>query len=187
MKKRIKAHQKGSASKYTRSRRPVRVVFSKKTGSKSKALREEARIKHLSRGKKLAILKKKGGLMKQWNEVQIKARKMIDDGLKLLRSGMNEAEFLAEATASAAKLHVTLHRNRLDKYRALHDIGLEVFNTLEKDLEAKTIYITPSIEEKIDRVREMDDESSRTERQISKLSVSKKEKRPPTSDLGDTK
>lgn len=45
------------AAKYTRSRRPVRLVWSKEVTDRSEASIEEYRIKKLSRKKKLALIK----------------------------------------------------------------------------------------------------------------------------------
>lgn len=45
-------------AKYTRSRRPVKLVYSKKFRNRATASRAEFRIKHLSRAEKLAFLKK---------------------------------------------------------------------------------------------------------------------------------
>ena len=53
---RLKSHKEGTASKYTRSRRPVRIIYSKPIGSESAARKEEARIKSLSRKEKLAVI-----------------------------------------------------------------------------------------------------------------------------------
>ena len=55
--KRIKCHNEGRASKYTRSRRPVRLVYKIDVGDESSARKEEARIKGLSRKEKLLLLK----------------------------------------------------------------------------------------------------------------------------------
>ncbi|MFM9011080.1 MAG: GIY-YIG nuclease family protein [Planctomycetota bacterium] len=48
----MKAHAAGNASKYTRSRLPVRLVSSEPTKSKSAALKREAAIKKLHRAEK---------------------------------------------------------------------------------------------------------------------------------------
>ena len=55
--KRIKAHN-GSrlGAKYTRARRPVKLVYAKKFKSRSQASREEYRIKKLSRAEKMNLL-----------------------------------------------------------------------------------------------------------------------------------
>ena len=45
------------AAKYTRSRRPVSLVYSNLIGSKSDAMKEEYRIKKMSRDEKLCIIK----------------------------------------------------------------------------------------------------------------------------------
>ena len=50
--KRLKAHAAGRASKYTRSRLPVRLAYSEPQRSKSAALKREAAIKGLRRAEK---------------------------------------------------------------------------------------------------------------------------------------
>lgn len=49
------------SAKYTRSRRPVKLVYSKLIGTRSAASKEECRIKKLSRSKKKDIINKKFG------------------------------------------------------------------------------------------------------------------------------
>jgi putative endonuclease len=53
--RRLAAHQAGTASRYTRSRLPVELEWSKAVESRSLAMREEARIKRLSRTEKLRL------------------------------------------------------------------------------------------------------------------------------------
>ncbi|HYI98752.1 MAG TPA: GIY-YIG nuclease family protein [Thermoleophilaceae bacterium] len=53
--RRLEQHQAGRASRYTRSRLPVEVVWSKPMASRSEAMREEALIKRLSRSEKLRL------------------------------------------------------------------------------------------------------------------------------------
>ena len=50
------AGKNGKGAKYTRGRRPVKIVFSKKFRSRSRASIEESRIKKLSRAAKLEII-----------------------------------------------------------------------------------------------------------------------------------
>ena len=45
------------SAKYTRSRRPVRLVRSKEVANRSEASKEEARIKKLKRASKLELIK----------------------------------------------------------------------------------------------------------------------------------
>jgi putative endonuclease len=54
--RRLAEHRAGRASKYTSSRRPVEVAFARELADRSAARREEARIKRLSRGEKLALI-----------------------------------------------------------------------------------------------------------------------------------
>ena len=51
---RLAAHEAGKGAKYTRGRGPLEVVFTRRTRSKSRALRLEHAIKQLPREQKLA-------------------------------------------------------------------------------------------------------------------------------------
>ncbi len=52
--KRLAAHNSGKASKYTRSRLPVKLIYFETFDTKQEAMSREARIKQLSRREKLA-------------------------------------------------------------------------------------------------------------------------------------
>ena len=54
--RRVREQQAGTASRYTRSRLPVSLAWSKAMASRGEALREEHRIKRLSREEKLRLL-----------------------------------------------------------------------------------------------------------------------------------
>ena len=54
--RRLAAHRSGTASRYTRSRRPVELALSIPVADRSAALREEARIKRLPRAAKLELI-----------------------------------------------------------------------------------------------------------------------------------
>jgi len=60
LERRIAQHRAGVASKYTRARLPVVVAFSRRVRTWSAALKEEARLKSLSRAEKLVLLKVSG-------------------------------------------------------------------------------------------------------------------------------
>lgn len=54
LERRVKEHNTSKlGAKYTRTRRPVKLIYSKKFESRSEALVEEARIKKMSRSEKL--------------------------------------------------------------------------------------------------------------------------------------
>lgn len=55
---RLAAHNGGTGAKYTRSRRPVELVYHEEFDSKGTALKREAAIKRLSREEKLALIGK---------------------------------------------------------------------------------------------------------------------------------
>jgi putative endonuclease len=55
--KRLLRHKAGTASAYTRSRLPVRLVYQERQPDRSAALRREAAVRRLSRGEKLALVR----------------------------------------------------------------------------------------------------------------------------------
>ena len=54
--RRIRAHNDGAGAKYTKSRRPVRLVYYETFETKEEAMRREYAIKQLTREEKLALL-----------------------------------------------------------------------------------------------------------------------------------
>jgi putative endonuclease len=60
--RRIKEHNSSAlGAKYTRARRPVRLVYSKKFRNRSAASKAESKIKNLTRAEKLELIKNRHG------------------------------------------------------------------------------------------------------------------------------
>jgi len=57
LEKRLKAHNRGVASKYTRTRLPVNLIYYEYFDSDKEAMRREVAIKRLSRKKKEELIK----------------------------------------------------------------------------------------------------------------------------------
>ena len=55
--KRLTRHDAGTASAYTRARRPVHLVYQEGQPNRSAALRREAAVRRLSRVEKLALMR----------------------------------------------------------------------------------------------------------------------------------
>lgn len=56
LEKRITAHNEGKGAKYTKTRRPVRLVYFETFATKEEAMSREYRIKRLSRRKKQQLI-----------------------------------------------------------------------------------------------------------------------------------
>ncbi len=52
---RVKAHSEGRGAKYTRSRRPVKLVYAQDFETRAEAMAEEARLKKLNKAQKEAL------------------------------------------------------------------------------------------------------------------------------------
>ena len=57
--RRLRSHNAGRASRYTRSRLPVRVVYSEPATTRGKALKREFSIKALSRTAKVQLIRRR--------------------------------------------------------------------------------------------------------------------------------
>lgn len=57
LERRLKVHNNGKGAKYTRVRRPVKLVYHEIFDNKSEALKREYALKQLTRKQKLALIK----------------------------------------------------------------------------------------------------------------------------------
>ena len=70
LERRLKMHQDGKASRYTRTRGPVEMLYSEKCGDRSSALIRECEVKEWPRTKKAALVAgKEHALEKKMNQV----------------------------------------------------------------------------------------------------------------------
>lgn len=59
LEKRLEAHNSGKGAKYTKTRRPVKIVYTEMFETKEEAMRCEFAIKRLSRQQKLNLISEK--------------------------------------------------------------------------------------------------------------------------------
>ncbi|MFW6680594.1 GIY-YIG nuclease family protein [Lacrimispora sp. AGF001] len=62
LEKRMEAHNQGKGAKYTKTRRPVELVYYESYPTKEEAMRREVQIKKLSRKDKLFLIEKSDSL-----------------------------------------------------------------------------------------------------------------------------
>jgi putative endonuclease len=62
LEKRMEAHNQGKGAKYTKTRRPVELVYYEAYPTKEEAMRREVQIKKLSRKDKLFLIEKSESL-----------------------------------------------------------------------------------------------------------------------------
>ena len=60
--KRFKDHLAGKGAKYTKSHKPVKVIYKEKFSTKSEALKREAELKKWPKVKKMRLLHLEGGM-----------------------------------------------------------------------------------------------------------------------------
>ena len=59
LEKRLEAHNAGKGAKYTKTRRPVKLVYQEQFETKEEAMSREYHIKQLSRKEKMKLIKEK--------------------------------------------------------------------------------------------------------------------------------
>lgn len=59
LEKRMEAHNSGKGARYTKSRRPVKLVYYEEFETKEEAMSREYAIKHMKKNKKEMLLEKK--------------------------------------------------------------------------------------------------------------------------------
>lgn len=59
LEERVRAHNEGRGAKYTRSRRPVALVYYEEFATKREAMRREYAIKKLTREEKMRLIEKR--------------------------------------------------------------------------------------------------------------------------------
>lgn len=62
LEKRLASHNAGTASKYTRTRRPVELVYFEEFENKQEAMSREFHIKRMTRGEKMRLIETRGKL-----------------------------------------------------------------------------------------------------------------------------
>ncbi|MBI4713063.1 MAG: GIY-YIG nuclease family protein [Planctomycetes bacterium] len=54
---RLKTHNSGNGARYTRTRRPVKLVYQEKCSNQSKAMKRERKIKQMPRARKTKLIR----------------------------------------------------------------------------------------------------------------------------------
>ena len=57
LRRRLRAHNEGNGAKYTRARRPVRLVYAEAFATKEEAQRRECQFKKLRRSERLSLIR----------------------------------------------------------------------------------------------------------------------------------
>ncbi len=60
--RRVKTHQQGRGARYTRTRRPVTLIYQERLPSRRAAMRREIAIKKMPRARKLALAEKRSNV-----------------------------------------------------------------------------------------------------------------------------
>ncbi len=118
MSRRCKQHNAGTASKYTRSRLPARLVYQEAHGDQSLALKREAAIKAMARREKLSLVRKQRKPLKRVDAMILRISQKLQVKIKagpLEARPLNEiplADWSAQVFVVARKQYVLLSNTK---------------------------------------------------------------------------
>ena len=90
---RLAAHRAGKGAKYTKTRRPVKLVYYEEHETKNEAMSREYAIKHLTRKEKEILIKSNGNLCGSW---MVKGDMIKAGEFEKIKKLTREAKELAE-------------------------------------------------------------------------------------------
>ncbi len=128
LERRVAAHNAGSGAKYTRSRLPVKLIYSECAADKSAALRREFEIKRLSRAQKLCLIQNNAN-KKETNDMG--KVPTLDEARELLRQYNSEefhlrhAEIVSGVMGWFAQRTDPQNRGLWEVVGLLHDLDFE--------------------------------------------------------------
>lgn len=110
--------------------------------------------------------------MSNWDEMQVKAKVLIEEALKVLKAGAKDAELIAGKTASSAKLHVAIKKNQVSKLKLLHELGEGVYKAAQQGEAHLTL--SPKMKELVLKLRTIEKDIKRDNAKLEKFTVVKK-------------
>jgi putative endonuclease len=116
LKKRLSAHNSGSGAKYTRSRRPVKLVGTSSKLTKTDALKLEYQVKKVPAEKKISELKKGEGTMAKEIEKDLMA---LAEQMKMVAKRIEKlTEAIGDSTKASSTKPKTVRKKAPVKKRA---------------------------------------------------------------------
>ncbi|PIR24912.1 MAG: hypothetical protein COX62_04880 [Deltaproteobacteria bacterium CG_4_10_14_0_2_um_filter_43_8] len=70
---------------------------------------------------------------KEPNQNLEKAKRIVEEGIELLKTGFQTAETVAGKTVEITKLHYNQRKDQLDLYRTFHDLGMAVYERMHQN------------------------------------------------------
>lgn len=114
--------------------------------------------------------------MQNFSEIQDRAKKLIDEGLKILKTGVKDAELIAGSTASAAGLHMEAGRSRLMMHRIFYELGRAVYKENKNLSYGSGLILSQGILDLIEKARALEETADDDDQKLDAFSVVKGEK-----------
>lgn len=103
-------------------------------------------------------------------DIQEKAKKLVEEGIEVLKAGWHGAEVVAGKTVTATRLHYQNRRTQADLYRAIYTLGRAVYEQL-KASRGKSLALAPNLVDVYQRVVELEHKIEEVEKDLSHSTV----------------
>jgi len=110
--------------------------------------------------------------MANWDNMQLRAKVLLEEALGILKTSAVEAEFLAGKTASVAKLHVEHKKLTLEKHKKIYDLGKLIYE--DERILKPDIAVSAKVKNVVKSITRIDNKLKKIEKQISSVSITKK-------------
>ena len=114
--------------------------------------------------------------MPHWEEIEIKAKKLIGEGMELLKVGMHDAGFIAENTAKAAKLSVHERKSRFEMYKIFYEMGKMTYQAIDANPKLRQIAVTKEMMKVFDKLKGLEVAAALDIEKLSQFTVVAKKK-----------
>lgn len=111
--------------------------------------------------------------MQNFNEIQDRAKKLIDEGLKILKTGVKDAELIAGSTAAAAGLHMDAGRSRIMMHRIFYELGRAVYKENKNLSYGSGLILSQGILDLIEKARALEETADDDDHKLDAFSVVK--------------
>lgn len=110
-----------------------------------------------------------------WDNTHNKMKKFFDEGMKLFKEGMKEAEHIGGVAVDATKLHIKKEKDKLQKEKEFYKLGklfYSAYNTRTQEVE-----LTDDMKTAANKIHRLMDEENEIDSKLSKFSVVKESKK----------
>jgi hypothetical protein len=113
------------------------------------------------------------------DQMQKKTSGFLNEGMRIIKGSLKEAGRLINATADATRLHIEKESNVIGIHREYHRLGVELYNTINKDPKRAQFEISETMREVVKRIQDAEEEIAVSNKKLKHMTVVEERKPKP--------